>query len=115
LRGLLGESEGPAEGLIDLAEVCGVPPLRPLLRYPLLVDAPARDRVYRDLRRYGLGPSRMYPAALPDIPGLERILAGQGRFPAARAFAGRILTLPTHGRVRSGDIQKMRQVLGALV
>ena len=53
----------------------------------------------------------MYPAALPGIVGLEALLAGQGPFPRAAAFAARILTLPTHQHVRRGDIEKMHQVL----
>ena len=36
--------------------------------------------------------------------------AGQGPFPAADAFASRVLTLPLHGRVRAADIAMMRRV-----
>jgi dTDP-4-amino-4,6-dideoxygalactose transaminase len=41
------------------------------------------------------------------------VLAGQGPFPAAEAFATRILTLPTHTGVRRGDVAKMCRVLDA--
>jgi len=53
----------------------------------------------------------MYPAALPDIFGLEALLAGQGPFPATEAFAACILTLPTHSQVGSKDIANFRRVL----
>jgi dTDP-4-amino-4,6-dideoxygalactose transaminase len=52
----------------------------------------------------------MYPVALPAIPGLESMLSDQGPFPAAEAFAARVLTLPLHRRVRGADIRVMKQV-----
>ena len=70
-----------------------------------------RDRLYQQLHRFGSGPSVMYPAALPGIPGLEARLAGQGPFPAVEAFAACILTPPTHSRVGSKDIANIRRVL----
>jgi hypothetical protein len=111
LSRMLGEADLGTAGILDLAVACALPSDRRLLRYPLLVDAAERDRLFSELRRRGLGASRMYPATLPGIPGLERLLAGQGPFPAAEAFAARILTLPTHRRVSRRDIEEMRQVL----
>jgi dTDP-4-amino-4,6-dideoxygalactose transaminase len=98
------------EELVDLASVCQAPVNRRLLRYPLLVNRSVREKLYANLERKGLGPSRMYPVALPAIPGLESILSGPGPFPAADAFAACVLTLPVHGRVRGADIGAMRQV-----
>jgi dTDP-4-amino-4,6-dideoxygalactose transaminase len=97
--------------MIDLPRVCKVPADRRLLRYPLLIEAALRDRLYGALQRRGLGASIMYPAALPGIPGLETVLAGQGPIPMAEAFAARILTLPTHQRVSREAIGRMRRVL----
>jgi dTDP-4-amino-4,6-dideoxygalactose transaminase len=114
LAGMLKGLDGAAGELIDLPRVCRVPAQRPLLRYPLLVEAAARERLYGELRRRGLGPSTMYPAPLPGIAGLETVLAGQGPFPAAEAFAARILTLPTHQRVSGDDIARMRAVLSSI-
>ena len=109
----LGDLDLAARGIIDLHRACQTPPERRLLRYPLLIRATDRDRLYEKLKHCGLGPSGMYPAALPGISGLEELLAGQGPFPAAEGFATRILTLPTHTGVRQADIAKMRRVLGA--
>ena len=111
LAGMIGELDGPAGELIDLPMVCQVSLDRRLLRYPLLVKAAMRDRLFRALRQCGLGPSTMYPVALPGILGLETVLAGQGPFPMAEAFAARILTLPTHQRVGREAIGRMRRVL----
>jgi dTDP-4-amino-4,6-dideoxygalactose transaminase len=96
---------------IDLPALCRVEPGQRLLRYPLLIRAGWRERVFHRLRNAGLGPSLLYPASLPRIPGLEGLLRGQGDFPAAESFAGRILTLPTHEGVRNTDLSKIRQIL----
>ncbi|MGW8228057.1 MAG: DegT/DnrJ/EryC1/StrS family aminotransferase [Gammaproteobacteria bacterium] len=98
------------EAWVDLPAVCRAQPHRRLLRYPLLVQAERRDRIYHRLRKTGLGPSLLYPSSLPRIPGLKDLLSDQGNFPAAEAFAGRILTLPTHDRVRQADIRKIREI-----
>lgn len=108
---MLEEIDSAETGVIDLPGVCQAPRERRLLRYPLLVEASIRDKLYRQLRRSGLGPSVMYPAALPGISGLETLLSGQGPFPAAEAFATGVLTLPTHGHVREHDIAHIRQLL----
>jgi len=79
----------------------------------LLIQTAWRDRVYHRLRNAGLGPSLLYPSSLPRIHGLEKLLQGQGAFPAADAFARRILTLPTHEGVRKADIGKIREILVA--
>jgi dTDP-4-amino-4,6-dideoxygalactose transaminase len=102
---------GGGAALIDLPAVCRVEPYRRLLRYPLLIQAEWRDRVYHRLRKAGLGPSILYPTSLPSIPGLGARMGSQGNYPAAEAFAGRMLTLPTHDRVRDADIRKIREIL----
>jgi len=111
LASMLAELDLSTKGVIDLSAVCEIPTNRRLLRYPLLVNAKARDGFYAELRRRGLGSSGMYPATLPGIAGLRELLAGQGPFPAAEAFAARILTLPTHNRVGSADIAEIRRVI----
>jgi len=111
LASMLAELDLSTRGIIDLTAVCGIPTNRRLLRYPLLVNAKERHRLYAELRRRGLGSSGMYPATLPGISGLKELLAGQGPFPAAETFAAGILTLPTHNRVGSGDIAEIRRVI----
>jgi len=113
LSDIAKETGGSGGVVIDLPGACRVQTHRRLLRYPLLVQTEWRDRVYHRLRNAGLGPSLLYPSSLPRIHGLENLLQSQGDFPAADAFARRILTLPTHEGVRIADIGKMREILVA--
>jgi hypothetical protein len=111
LADIANAAGGSGGVVLDLPAVCRVQPDRRLLRYPLLVHAAWRDRVYHRLRNAGLGPSLLYPSSLPGLPGLENLLQDQGSYPVAEAFAGRILTLPTHDGVRNADINKIRDIL----
>jgi len=86
------------------------PGQRRLLRYPILVDAGVRDALFQKLKQAGLGASIMYPASLPEIGGLTQLFAGR-EYPQARAFASKLITLPTHSGVRAKDIEKMAAVL----
>lgn len=96
---------------VDLPGVCGVSTSRRLLRYPILLDAGARDEAYQILKRAGLGPSIMYPASLPNIPGLSDLLGTKRRFPNAENFSARLLTLPTHSHVTEKNIDDMSIIL----
>jgi dTDP-4-amino-4,6-dideoxygalactose transaminase len=107
----LAQCEIEDRGIIDLAVACNNPRHRRLLRYPLLVEPALRDQLYTGLQKSGLGSSRLYPKALPEIAGLETLLSAQGEFPAAASFAERILTLPTHAQVKPADIDKTRLIL----
>jgi dTDP-4-amino-4,6-dideoxygalactose transaminase len=97
--------------VVDLPGACGSPLNRRLLRYPLLLDAAVRDRVYQRLKQAGLGPSIMYPSSLPKIVGVSDLLGEGLRFPNAEDFASRVLTLPTHNGVSGDDIDKMKAIL----
>jgi dTDP-4-amino-4,6-dideoxygalactose transaminase len=97
--------------VVDLPGACGSPLNRRLLRYPLLLDAAVRDRVYQRLKQAGLGPSIMYPSSLPKIVGVSGLLDEGLRFPNAENFAARILTLPTHLHVTEKDIDDMSAIL----
>ena len=99
--------------IVNLPVACQMPAQQRLLRYPLLIDAAERNRVYSRLSEAGLGVSIMYPAILPTISGLETLLAGQGPFPAAEQFAARLLTLPTHAGVRRDDFEAMAVIMGS--
>ena len=82
------------------------------LRYPILVaDSELRERLYAALRSAGLGVSKMYPATLPEIPGLTDILRSQERFPRAEIFAESILTLPTHENVSRRHVAEMGKII----
>ena len=107
----LNECDLDRAGIIDLPQACNITPTRRLLRYPLLVEPERRQQLYSLLHKQGLGPSRMYPSALPKISGLEEMLSAQGPFPAATSFAERILTLPTHTGVTQPDIDKIRLLI----
>ena len=99
--------------IVNLPVACQMPAQQRLLRYPLLIDAAVRNRVYSRLSESGLGVSIMYPGILPTISGLDTLLAGQGSFPAAEKFAARLLTLPTHAGVRRDDIEAMSVIMGS--
>jgi len=86
------------------------PDQRRLLRYPILVDAGVRDLLFQKLKQMGLGVSIMYPASLPEIEGLALLFAGQ-EYPQAKAFASKLITLPTHAGVCAKEIEKIATLL----
>ena len=99
------------EGVIDLPQVCAMKRNRRLLRYPVLVVAAERDRIYGKLHQAGLGVSIMYPASLPEINGLNHIFDKDHNFPNAQSFASRLITLPVHSSVSDKDIDSMSILL----
>lgn len=102
--------------VLDLPRLCCGPNLPRMLRYPILVlDTLVRDKLFEYLHAAGLGVSRMYPGALAHIVGLEEILASQDPLPCAEKFAKSIITLPTHTRVRSNDVEKIASILAKLI
>lgn len=111
LAAMLAESDEEMGYLINLPRICGLDAHSRLLRYPLLVAPGRRDPLLRLLNKQGLGATGMYPSALPLIKGLEYLLQDQGPFPAAEAFARRIVTLPVHSRVRARDVESMGRIL----
>lgn len=94
------------EQVIDLPSVCEMAEDRRLLRYPVLLKKDVRDAVVVRLQRAGAGISKMYPASMPNIDGLEDMFSGQS-YPAAEDFSARIITLPTHAKLGSGMIAKI--------
>jgi len=103
-----------SDQVIDLPVVSGCDAAEPLLRYPVLLSSgQSRDQLLAHLQAQGLGASSMYPAILPQLPGLSALLAGQGRFPNAERFASTLLTLPTHIGVGLSDINRMADVFEA--
>lgn len=104
----LGELAAECDGaLVDLAAACCPTSMPRLARYPLLiVDPRLRDRLYRALRRAGLGASVLYGHALPRVRGLEGRWC-EDDYPAAEAFAQRLLTLPLHDGVTRHHLRDM--------
>lgn len=112
VRRKLLEAIPSAPNFIDLARVCGVTAMDPLLRYPVLfADGASRDAAFLRLDRLGLGVSRLYGASLPHISGLEGHFGAAATYPNADSFARRLLTLPTHSNVRAQDIRAIMQAL----
>ena len=99
------------DGVIDLPQVCAMKRNRRLLRYPVLVVAAERDRIYGKLHQAGLGVSIMYPASLPEINGLNHIFDKDHNFPNAQSFALSLITLPVHSSVSDKDIDSMNILL----
>ena len=110
LRSELRRLQGP---WVDIAErvqaITGDD--RPLWRYPLLLASERlRDRLFQDLWRAGLGPSRMYRRPVAELAQVGGRVTG-GEAPMARDFAQRLLTLPLHTDVRSDDYAAVAAVL----
>jgi perosamine synthetase len=82
------------------------------LRLPVLLpDLDTRDRALAALTLAGIGASRSYPAALADVPELQRWFGAAPRATGGRHVAQRILTLPTHPFVSADDISRTAAVL----
>ncbi len=103
--------ETKGRDIIDLPSRIGLPATRALLRYPVLVPAEDREAVIQAMQGAGMGASRLYPSALPSIPGVDNMPEISGEFPVAEDFARRLVTLPTHGFVSVEDIQTQLGIL----
>ena len=68
-----------------------------------------RDEALEALR--WLGATRMYPAPLDSIPGLEPYLVGDTQCQGAYEFSARLLTLPTHTGMSEKRIDTLIQYL----
>jgi perosamine synthetase len=83
------------------------------LRFPILArDGVHRSKLLKGLWRAGIGASTSYPTSIGDIPGIVRHIArDQHPCPGAIEVASRIITLPTHPYVTSGDIDRMVEIV----
>lgn len=71
-------------------------------RFPVYVRPRARSACLKTAGRFGV--SRMYPGTLDRLPQLTgRLVNGGEPMPGAAWIADRLLTLPTHHRVRARD------------
>lgn len=84
----------------------------PLWRVPLICDTESEAN---ELARAGahLGVSRLYARSLPEIMGEEPALSRE-QFPGACSIASRLVTLPTHGRLRTKEMGELKRLLAAV-
>jgi len=83
---------------------------RSLLRYPILAkDQHFADLTIQRLRECGIGASRFYGAALPDVDLMPLHL--REPVPNAREFAKRLVTLPAHSDVSGRTARAIREAL----
>ncbi len=77
------------------------------LRLPVLASpAVRRSAVEPAVRRLGVMPG--YPQPLCDLEGFrQRCLNRDAAFPGSRLLAARLCTLPTHGRLRLRDLERL--------
>jgi dTDP-4-amino-4,6-dideoxygalactose transaminase len=83
-----------------------------LLRYPVLCESmSARDRLWQQLQRAGLGATALYQRILPEIEGMAARVVVPAPLPGASAFAGRLLTLPVHAGVGPDHLRRLAALL----
>jgi len=77
------------------------------LRLPVLVSPAVRPLAsQRGARRLGIMPG--YPQPLCDLERFSsRCLNRNGAFPGSRLLVARLCTLPTHGRLRGSDLERL--------
>jgi dTDP-4-amino-4,6-dideoxygalactose transaminase len=102
-------SESRFEPLLAEPASVGVYP-RLALRAP---SGQAREAACRKLETLGMGASRMYPSGLEAVEALRPALVDPQPCRGARDLAARILTLPTHGRLRGVLLEQTLAVLAA--
>jgi dTDP-4-amino-4,6-dideoxygalactose transaminase len=77
------------------------------LRLPAIAT-PATRAAAVSLEARALGIMPGYPRALCDLRGFgKRVVNKADGFPAARTLAERLITLPTHGLLREGDLLRL--------
>lgn len=99
--------ESQPAGILDLALRTDHNPRELLLRYPLLLDnKQMRDSIDQGL--ISIGSSKMYQRPLVEIEGVpDSIKEASDKYPNARSFADRLLTLPTHQGVTETHITRI--------
>ena len=61
-----------------------------------------------------LGAARSYPVSLDQVEALRAHLVGDSVCSGAREFSARVLTLPTHRRLRARDLEIVIRTLASL-
>ena len=105
-------------GLVESADVAAaVKPCRVLeggasgyLRFPVVAtDRAVAETLLEAGRDAGVGPP--YPMILPELEPAQPLAVRTGPTPGAAELARRLLTLPTHSRVRPRDLRTIEGVL----
>jgi len=83
----------------------------PFLRLPVMVrDSATRNSLRVLSQQHGLGIGPLYPAAVADIPEIAALFDHEA-FPAARAIAAGLLTVPTHQLLTEQDRERIVALL----
>jgi hypothetical protein len=101
-------------GILALDAPSSPLPPEPLRLALLASDRQARDRLVGHLSGAGLGASRFYGSALPELPGIPDVVGRQGPFPNANALGGRLFTLPTHRLVSARRVRSATALVARL-
>jgi hypothetical protein len=75
----------------------------------MLADSPAA-LLGADARQLGVMPA--YKGTLAELPLVPGRLANEGPWPGAATLASRLRTLPSHGLVRSVDVDAIVELMG---
>jgi len=67
--------------------------------------------LYINLRKKGIGVSKMYQSVIPKVKGMNSQVNIGGTFKNAVAFADRLITLPMHSRTTDMDLKHIRAIL----
>jgi perosamine synthetase len=100
-------------GLCPAWAECG--PLPSLLRLPLFItDDEERDYLLRMSEQTGLGIAGTYPDSIDSI-GEMNYKSANNRFPVAKEYARRLLTLPIHPYVNGKDKVRIADLLSQAI
>lgn len=82
------------------------------LRFPIFIkDEKKRDEIYAELKKRGLGASKMYPEPLNKIEVLATQLKNKEKYLNAEKAARQLLTLPTHYGIKTNDIDSIVNII----
>ncbi len=110
LRQIMASFDG--KGVVDIVSRCGSDNASRLLRYPLLLkNYTDREGVLTALYQSGVGVSKMYKKPLSEIDGMGDFFDIKGHYPNAVSFADRLITFPTHSRVRDESLTAIESIL----
>ncbi len=100
------------KSVVDIVSRCDSGGASRLLRYPLLLKSYAdRQGALTALYLSGVGVSKMYNKPLSEIDGMAGFFVTKGHYPNAASFADRLITLPTHSRVRDRSLDTIKFIL----
>ena len=81
---------------------------RRLLRFPVLLsDSDCRSELLTRSHVETLGLSRLYDKSLPMVQGVNDLTIEMPPLPNAYSFASRLITFPTHQRVKTDHLSRM--------